>query len=86
MSGKSPPNGLNCSLQVSKAVEALIFLALAAFGLNPLGLRFFRKFDFLDFTIWVPPAFMGWLRNLHNSKSSQVVSTPGQIFGAKFRY
>ena len=29
---------------------------------------------------------MGWLRNLHNSKGSQVVSTPGQIFGAKFRY
>jgi hypothetical protein len=29
---------------------------------------------------------MGWCRNPHNSKGSQVVSTPDQIFGAKFRY
>jgi hypothetical protein len=40
----------------------------------------------MDFTIWVPPAFLGWCRNPHYSKGSQVVSTFRQISGAKFRY
>jgi predicted nucleic acid-binding Zn-ribbon protein len=39
----------------------------------------------MDFTIWVPPAFLGWCRNPHYSKGSQVVSTFRQISGAKFR-
>jgi hypothetical protein len=82
---KSPPNGLNCSLHVSYRVDALILLALARFPIDPLVLRFFRKFDFMDFTIWVPPAFLGWCRNPHYSKGSQVVSTFRQISGAKFR-
>jgi hypothetical protein len=55
---KSPPNGLNCSLQVSYGVEELIFLALAVFLLNPLPLRFLRFFDLLEFTIWVPPVII----------------------------
>ena len=64
----------------------MIFLALAPFGSIPLGLRFSWKFDYLDFTIWVPPAFMGWCPNHHYSNSSQVVPTLGQVYGAKFRY
>jgi hypothetical protein len=31
---KSPPNGLNCSVQVSTGVEALIFLALVVLFLD----------------------------------------------------
>ncbi len=46
---------LNCSLQVSYGVEALIFLALELSCLIPLFLRFLRFFDLLDFTIWVSP-------------------------------
>ena len=57
ISGKSPPNGLSCSVQVSNTVEALIFLASAPFLLNPLPLAFFLVFFFRCFTIWVPPVF-----------------------------
>ena len=49
--------GLSCSLQVSYAVEALIFLALERFCFRPLLLRFFREFDFVDFTIWVTSCY-----------------------------
>jgi hypothetical protein len=80
-----PPNGLNCSLHVSYWVEALIFLALARFSIAPLVLRCCRKSDFVDFTIWVTPAFMGCCRDSHYSKGSQMVSTFRQITGAKFR-
>jgi len=36
-------------------VEALIFLALLPFALNPLLERFSLVFFFYLFTIWVPP-------------------------------
>lgn len=55
---KSPPNGLSYSVQVPNSVEALIFLALAAFALNPLLDRLFLLFFLRVFTIWVPPVLM----------------------------
>jgi hypothetical protein len=51
ISGKSPPNGLSCSVQVSYTVEALIFLAFAPFALDPLPLRLFLLLFQLLFTI-----------------------------------
>jgi hypothetical protein len=55
ISGKSPPNGLSCSVQVSYTVETLIFLASVPLSLDPLPLRFFLLLFFHRFTIWVPP-------------------------------
>jgi len=55
ISGKSPPNGLNCSVQVSDTVEALIFRAFVPFSLNPLPLRIFMVLFFRRFTTWGPP-------------------------------
>jgi hypothetical protein len=55
---KSPPNGVNCSLQVSYGIEALIFLALVAPSRIPLFLRSLLFFDLLDFTIWVFPVLI----------------------------
>jgi hypothetical protein len=66
-------------------IEALILSAYALFELNPSGLRFFRIFDLLVFTIWVLFVYLGCLRNFHNSKGSQVVSTILQVSRAKFR-
>jgi hypothetical protein len=55
--GKSLPNGLSCSVQVSNSGEALIYPATTPISLNPLPLRFFLVLLFRRFTIWVPPVF-----------------------------
>jgi hypothetical protein len=58
ISGKTQPNGLNCSEQVSHTADALIFLDLTEFFLVPLFLQFLSFFDLFDFTIWATPVFV----------------------------
>jgi LEA14-like dessication related protein len=51
-------------------------MTFASFGLNPLGLRFLRKFDFLDVCLSEPPMIIGMLsieNNLLDARNLDVM-------------